>query len=84
MTSISLAEAAKNAREEARNVLESYLYKLSNLLDPDTDKKVLIEFSTDEERDKIAKAVAETFDWMGDHAETASEKELKAKRQAIE
>lgn len=60
------------------------MYKLSNLLDPNTDKKVLFDFSTEEERDKIAKAVAEAFDWMSEHAETATEKELKAKRQTIE
>lgn len=84
LTSIASAEAAKAAREEARNILESYLYKLSSLLDPETDRRVLFDFSTEKERDTLSKAVAETFDWMSDHAETASEKELKGKRMAME
>ena len=79
-----MAEAAKTAREEARNILESYLYKLSNLLDPETERRVLHEFSTEKERDAIAKAVAETFDWLSENAETASERDLRAKRLAIE
>lgn len=54
------------------------------MLDPETDRRVLIEFSNEKERDLISKAVAETFDWLSDNAETASEKELKAKRLHIE
>lgn len=84
LTAIASAEAAKTAREEARNILEGYLYKLSNMLDPETDRRAIQDFSTPAERDVMSKLVAETFDWLSEHAETANEKELRAKRIELE
>ena len=84
LASISAAEAAKAAREEARNILEGYLYKMSNLLDENADVKVLYDFATKKEREEISKIVSSTFEWLSDHAETASEKELRGKRMDIE
>lgn len=54
------------------------------MLDPETDRRALFDFATEDERDVLSKLVAETFDWMGEHAETANGKDLLAKRIALE
>lgn len=84
MQSIVTYENAKSSREEARNALEGYLYRVSNLLSPDSDNKGLQDFSTDKERDALSKLVASTFDWLADHAEGAEEKILRQKRDDLE
>lgn len=72
------------AREEARNLLEGYLYRLANLLDPDTDNMALQEYSTPEEQDRLRQMKDEAFEWLLENAEGADEKALKEKRFAIE
>ncbi|WVQ70033.1 uncharacterized protein L199_008257 [Kwoniella botswanensis] len=84
LQSIAAYESAKFAREEARNLLEGYLYRLSGLLSPDSDIKALHEYATQAERDKIRDLVDKTMEWLGDHAETADEKTLKGKRSDLE
>lgn len=54
------------------------------MLDPETDRKAIQDFATEGERDIMSKLVAETFDWMSEHAETANEKDLRLKRIALE
>ncbi|KAK4684151.1 hypothetical protein P7C73_g6049, partial [Tremellales sp. Uapishka_1] len=84
LTSVAEFETAKAAREEARNLLEGYLYRLSNLLSPDADNKALHEFATTSERESIKKLVGETMEWLGDEAERAEEKVLRKKRSDLE
>lgn len=84
LSSIVSYESSKVSREEARNGLEGYLYRLSNLLSPDADNKALWDFSTEKERDGLNKLVASTFHWLSDHAESADEKTLRANRAGLE
>jgi hypoxia up-regulated 1 len=84
LTSISSFEAAKTAREEARNLLEGYLYRLSGLLDAETDNKSLLEYSTPAEQEALSRLLKESFEWLSDHAEKADKKTLQAKRGALE
>ncbi|WWD16084.1 hypothetical protein CI109_100509 [Kwoniella shandongensis] len=84
LTSIANFEASRAAREEARNSLEGYLYRLSGFLSEDADNKSLQDYSTKDEQEKLKKLLDETFEWLGEHAETAEEKVLRAKRDALE
>ena len=84
LISIASFESAKAAREEARNLLEGYLYRLQSFLDPGSETRALHDFSTPEERETLSRLLKETFEWLGDNAEGATEKVLKAKRAALE
>lgn len=71
----------KAAREEARNVLEAYIYRIRDTVDEEYFKKA----SKSTERDSIKKRIKELNDWLnapeGDSAETAA---LKVKRVSLE
>ncbi|WVW83006.1 hypothetical protein I302_105022 [Kwoniella bestiolae CBS 10118] len=84
LQSIANFESAKFSREEARNLLEGYLYRLSGLLSPDSELRALHEYATQAERDKIRVLLDKTMEWLGDHAETADEETLKGKRSDLE
>jgi len=83
LSSIAAFESAKHAREEARNLLEGYLYRLSNFLSLDSDNKALREYSNEEERARLSDLLEKTFEWLGENAEKADEKTLRAKRSAL-
>ena len=83
LTSIANHERGKRAQEEARNLLEGYLYRLSGFLSPDADNRALWDYGTDKERNTMQKLLTETFDWLGEHAERAEESVLLAKRKAL-
>ena len=83
LTSIASYEKAKNAREEARNLLEGYLYRLSGFLSPEAENRALWDYGTEKERNIMQKLVTETFDWLSEHAEKAEEKILLEKRKAL-
>ncbi|KAK0421486.1 heat shock protein 70 family [Armillaria borealis] len=61
---LDVDEAAKNRKEEARNTLESYLYKLRDLLDPENRDTLFKECSQDSERAAIAEKLEETITWL--------------------
>ncbi|OCF36427.1 hypoxia up-regulated 1 [Kwoniella heveanensis BCC8398] len=84
LTSIAAFESAKFAREEARNLLEGYLYRLSGLLSDDAENKALHEFATEQEKKTLRKSVDETMEWLGEEAERADEKTLRQKRADLE
>lgn len=84
LTSTAQHESAKTSREEARNLLEGYLYRLQAMLDPEGDNPALREYSTASEQKKISKLLKETFEWLSDHAEKADEKTLRDKRAALQ
>ncbi|KAF9105412.1 Hypoxia up-regulated protein 1 [Mortierella sp. GBA35] len=62
-------DAATRAREEARNSLESFLYRGRDLLYKDE----IIEVSTEEEREKLSENLSIASEWLEDNedAETA-------------
>ncbi|KAF9979754.1 hypothetical protein BGZ65_006061, partial [Modicella reniformis] len=56
-------DAAKLAREEARNSLESFLYRGRDLL----DKQEIIEVTTEEERQKLGEKLSTYSAWLDDN-----------------
>ncbi|KAG0057180.1 hypothetical protein BGZ83_001123 [Gryganskiella cystojenkinii] len=56
-------DAAKRAREEARNSLESFLYRGRDLLYKDE----IIEVSTEEEREKLSESLSVNSEWLDDN-----------------
>lgn len=81
---IATYEKAKAAREEARNVLEGYLYRLQGLLDDGSENRALHDFATEAERKALRRLLDDTFAWLSDNAETAEEKVLRARRGDLE
>lgn len=83
MRAVDTAEAEKRSKEEARNVLESYVYKLRDLLEQEADSD-FFEFSSKEERVKLGKLVDETNEWLATVNDETHATELHAKRRALE
>jgi len=77
---LKAAETRKRNREEARNALEAYTYKLRDRL----EQEVFQLHSTEQEINDLKSARNEISDWLNDWAEQAPLKELKEKRQKLE
>ncbi|KAK0480495.1 Hsp70 protein-domain-containing protein [Armillaria luteobubalina] len=77
-------ETAKNRKEEARNTLESYLYKLRDLLDPENRDTPFKECSQDSERTAIAEKLEETITWLHDKGDVSETSQFLDKRIALE
>lgn len=77
------AELAKRRREETRNVLETYLYRLRDLLDGDPTAPFIV-YSKDQERKQLSVLLEETFRWLSDSGESADVIQLLQKREALE
>ncbi|KAG0144201.1 hypothetical protein CROQUDRAFT_80184 [Cronartium quercuum f. sp. fusiforme G11] len=77
---LKAAETRKKNREEARNELESYTYKLRDRL----TNSILIEFSTNGEIQNLTSTRDEVSDWLNDFGEIATIKELKSKKIELE
>lgn len=77
---IKAAETRKYQREEARNMLEAFIYRVRDLLEN-------VDFgaaSLEHERKLIQEKAEAANEWLWDEAEKATTKELKAKRTEIE
>ncbi|KAK4048426.1 lumenal Hsp70 protein [Microbotryomycetes sp. JL201] len=77
---IKAAEVRKVQREEARNGLESYIYKVRDLVEDATFGRVSLEH----ERKMIREKVEAANEWLWDEADKALTKELRAKKNEIE
>lgn len=77
---IKTAETRKLAREEARNVLEAYIYKVRDLV----ENAAFVEASTAEEREVIKSTTESSNEWLWEEADEASTKELKSKKSDLE
>jgi hypoxia up-regulated 1 len=77
---LKAAETRKKNREEARNVLEAYTYKLRDRLEQETFQL----HSTEQEINDLKSTRNEVSDWLNDWAEQAPLKELKEKKQKLE
>ncbi|KAF5391958.1 hypothetical protein D9757_003269 [Collybiopsis confluens] len=74
LRAIDLEEAAKARKEEARNNLESYMYRLRDLLDEENKDTPFKKCSQPSERQALMEKLEETFMWLhdkGDHADTS-------------
>ncbi|OCH90865.1 actin-like ATPase domain-containing protein [Obba rivulosa] len=76
-------EAAKRRKEEARNTLEGYMYRVRDLLDDDSDTPFL-KCSQDEERKAIREKLQETFAWLSEHGDDADTAQYLDKRASLE
>ncbi len=77
---MSQAAVRKAAREEARNAIESYLYRVRDLVDDPTFTSV----SKASERSSISSKTDELSAWLSDDGETADTATLKLKRGSLE
>ncbi|KAA1133378.1 lumenal Hsp70 protein [Puccinia graminis f. sp. tritici] len=77
---LKAAETRKRNREEARNALEAYTYKLRDRL----EQQVFQSHSTEQETKDLKAARDEVSEWLNDWAEQAPLKELKEKKQKLE
>lgn len=84
LASIGVYEAALRAREEARNRLEAYLYRVQNYLGDEPDSKALFDFGTDEERERLSSGVASAFEWLHEYAESAPAGDLVSRLTELE
>jgi len=76
-------EAAIVAKEEQRNILEGYLYKLRDLLDSES-QHTFVKYSQDSERRAIARQLKEVSNWFNTHADEAQTKDFIEKRSSLE
>ncbi|KZO97580.1 HSP70-domain-containing protein [Calocera viscosa TUFC12733] len=83
LVAINTAEHAKHRREEERNHLESYIYKLRDVLQADAET-VFMKYSSAEEREALSRILAEVSSWMHEEAETADLGSLRGKKAALE
>ncbi|KIY68804.1 actin-like ATPase domain-containing protein [Cylindrobasidium torrendii FP15055 ss-10] len=84
LRAIDADETAKNRREEARNTLEGYIYKLRDLLDDDAGTGPFTICSQDSERKAIARQLEETMEWMHEKADIAETSQFLDRRVALE
>ncbi|SNX82298.1 related to glucose regulated stress protein, HSP70-like [Melanopsichium pennsylvanicum] len=74
------ATTRKAQREEARNAIESYLYRVRDMLDDPSFTSV----SKPAERDAISTKTTELSSWLNEDGETADTSSLKLKRTSLE
>ncbi|GAA5862012.1 hypothetical protein JCM3774_006140 [Rhodotorula dairenensis] len=75
----------KLAREEARNVLEAYVYRVRDLVDGGSrESAAFLAASVDSERKAVRELQQKTAEWLFDEGESAGTKELKEKKRELE
>ena len=84
LKAIDIEEASKRKREESRNTLEGYLYRLRDLLADESNDAPFVKCSQPSERKSLAEKVDETLAWLQDHGEDADTIQYIDKRTALE
>jgi len=84
LRAVDQQEATKVRREEARNTLEGYLYRLRDLLDPENNDTPFKKCSQPKERRAIEDKLDESFTWLNDRGDLAETSQLMDKRIALE
>lgn len=77
-------EAAGNRRDEARNTLESYLYRLRDLLDSENQDTPFKKCSKEVERQAISEKLEDSFHWLHDKGDAAETSQFLDKRISLE
>lgn len=83
MKAIDRAEAAVRRKEEARNALEAYLYRVRDLLEDEGDTPFR-KCSKEEERRSMSEKLEETFSWLHDEGDDADTTAYVQHRSALE
>jgi len=81
---VDYEEASKLRKEEARNNLEGYLYRVRDLLDDSHQDTPFKKCSQELERKDIAEKVSETIAWLHDKGDLAETSQFWDKRNAVE
>ncbi|GLB44149.1 putative heat shock protein 70 family protein [Lyophyllum shimeji] len=84
LRAIDAEEAAKNRKEEARNTLESYLYRLRDLLDDEDRDTPFKKCSKESERQAITEKLEESFSWLHERGDIAETSQFLDKRITLE
>ena len=84
LKAIDAEETSKRKREEARNTLEAYLYRLRDLLSDEDATAPFVKCSQTSERKKLSEKVDETLVWLNDKGDDANTMEYIDKRSALE
>ena len=71
LLAIDRLEAGKRAREEARNSLEGYLYRVRDLLEDDSTGSSSVGYSQEKERKAMEKKLEESFNWLSEYDDVA-------------
>lgn len=83
LAAIDRLEAAKRRKEEARNTLEGYLYRLRDLLD-DEPTSPFMKCSQEQERLAIREKIEDSHAWLHEDGEDADTNQYLDRRAAIE
>lgn len=70
-------------REDARNSLEAYLYRLRDLLEQD-DSAPFIKCSQEKERQELSEKLQDTMSWIHEEADQADTVAFRNRRDALE
>jgi hypoxia up-regulated 1 len=65
-------------------MLESYLYRLRDLLASEDDSSPFVKCSKDSERQEISTKLKDAFSWMSDYADDADTPKLVEQRRTLE
>ncbi|GAA6001699.1 uncharacterized protein JCM10292_004998 [Rhodotorula paludigena] len=75
----------KLAREEARNLLEAYVYRVRDLVDGGSrESDAFVAASTESERRAVKELQAKTDEWLWEESEQAETKALREKKRELE
>lgn len=83
MAAINKQETAKRRREEARNTLEGYVYRLRDLLEEDATSPFM-KCSQERERESISEKVNEVYSWLHEDGEDAETDQYLTRRSNLE
>ncbi|KAH9943772.1 Hsp70 protein-domain-containing protein [Amylocystis lapponica] len=83
LVAVDNEELGKRHREEARNALEGYLYRVRDLLE-ETGDTPFVKCSQDGERRRMAEKLQETLAWLHDYGDDADTRDYVEKRSAVE
>jgi hypoxia up-regulated 1 len=81
---VEYQEAAKQRKEEARNSLEAYLYRVRDLLDEENRDTPFRKCSQESERKAIAEKLSELISWLHDKGDIADTSQFLDKRNTLE
>ncbi|KAL1943263.1 hypothetical protein VTO73DRAFT_4338 [Trametes versicolor] len=84
LLAVDAEEGTKRKREEARNTLEGYLYKLRDLLSDESSESPFVKCSQSAERKALAEKTDETLAWLADYGDDADTIQYIDKRTALE
>ncbi|PIL26008.1 transporter [Ganoderma sinense ZZ0214-1] len=84
LKAIDAEENVKRRKEEARNTLEGYIYKLRDLLGDDSSGSPFMKCSQASERRRISEKVDEAYSWLQEHGDDAETIQYIDHRTALE